>query len=149
MLSPHIVAPFWDDIDITKGGTIYYRQDTDPALVEQLEKEIAIQYPEVSSFHPLLVFVATWDSVAAYSSSFDGLVNTFQVAIATDGMETFVRFSYGDIQWGGPETLIGLSAGDGRNFITHPASLSSFVLSLDNTTFTYQAGRKLYQIACS
>ena len=142
VLSPQIIAPFWDDIDVTKGGTIYYRPDTDPALAERLGKEISIQYPEAASFYPSLVFVATWDSVAAYNRSLAGLFNTFQAAVVSDGIKTFVRFSYGDLQWGGLETSIGLSAGDGLNFINHPASLSSYVLSLDDSTFTYQAGRK-------
>lgn len=91
------------------------------------------------------MFVATWDRVAAYSLSFgtDGLVNTFQVSLVSDGTRTFVRFSYGDIQWGGSRTLIGVSAGNGLNFTTHPASLTSSVLLLDNTTVIYKADSKL------
>ena len=70
-------------------------------------------------------------------------MNTFQVVVASNGIWTFVRFSYSNIQWGGPNTLIGVSAGDRVNFITHPASLSSSVLSLDNTTTTYRVDGKL------
>ena len=38
--------------------------------------------------------------------------NTFQAVIATDGLETFVIFIYGDIEWGNRAT-IGFNAGDG------------------------------------
>ena len=135
--SPPIIAPFWDDIDITRGGTIYYRQDSNSTITELVQKALVSKYPEAASFHPSLVFVATWDRVEAYRSSDRGFVNTFQVVIASDGTWTFVRFSYGDIQWGGHTTLIGVSAGDRVNFVTHPASKTSSVLLLYNTTTTY------------
>ena len=143
VFSPPIIAPFWDDVDVTEGGTIYYRQDSDPAVVEQVQQEIASHYPEAKSFRPSLVFVATWDRVEPYDFVARGLVNTFQVVVVSDGTWTFVTFSYGNIQWGGSNTLIGISAGDRINFITHPASLSSSVLSLDNTTTTYRVDGKL------
>ena len=142
--SPPLIAPFWDDVDVTssRGGAIHYRQDITSPIAKQIQQDIYIHFPSIGFFYPSLVFVATWDRVAAYSSDFRGLVNTFQVVVASDGRLTFVRFSYGDIQWGGSSTLIGVSAGDRINFITHPASLSSSVLSLDNTTTTYKVGSK-------
>ena len=136
--SPPIIAPFWDDVDITRGGTIYYRQDSNFKIIEIVQKALASEYPEAASFQPSLVFVATWDRVQPYEFDIRGFVNTFQVVIASDaGTRTFVRFSYGDIQWGGVTTLIGVAAGDRVNFVTHPASQSSSVLSLYNTTATY------------
>ena len=133
-----IIAPFWDDVDVLKGGTIFYRQDFNSSVANQVQQEIYTQFPDVGFFYPSLVFVATWDRVAAFSSSFRGRFNTFQAIIASDGGRTFVRFNYGNIQWGGSSTLIGVSAGDGVNFITHSASLSSSVLLLDNTATTYR-----------
>ena len=105
-------------------------------------QEISSQHPEAKFFHPSLVFVATWDRVAAFSSDFSGLVNTFQVTIVSNGTWTFVRFSYGDIQWGGADTLIGVSAGDRSNFVTHPASLSQSALLLDDTSVIYRFDSK-------
>ena len=138
--SPPIIAPFWDDVDIRKGGTIYYRQDFSSSTADRVQQEINTQFPDDGFFYPLLVFVATWDRVPAYL--FSGRYNTFQVIIVSDGERTFVKFNYGDIQWGGSRTLIGVSAGNRVNFITHPASLSSSVLSLDNTTATYKIDSK-------
>ena len=155
VISPHppLIAPFWDRVDVTRGGTIYYRQDNTLPIAKQIQQDISIQFPSIGFFYPSLVFVATWDRVAAvsYLTNFRGLVNTFQVIIASNGMLTFVRFNYGDIQWGSLHTLIGVSAGDGINFITHPPSLSSHahVQSLDNTTTTYKVDSKFasYRLA--
>ena len=143
VFSPPIVAPFWDLVDIRTGGTIYYRQDFNSSVADQIQQDIHTQFPDVGFFYPSLVFVATWDRVAQYFgflSTSDH--NTFQVVLASDGGRTFVRFNYGDIQWGGFITLIGVSAGDRVNFITHPASLSSSVLLLDDTTITYRIDSK-------
>ena len=142
--SPPLIAPLWDDVDVTRGGTVYYRQDNTLSIADQVKQDIynATFFPDVDFFYPSLVFIATWDRVAACSSDFRGLVNTFQVIVASNGRLTFVRFIYGDIQWGGSRTLIGVSAGNRVNFITHPASLNSSVLSLDNTTITYKVDSK-------
>ena len=139
--SPPIIAPFWDDVDIRAAGTIFYRQDFSSSVADQVQQEIYAQFPDIGFFYPSLVFVATWDRVATLPH-FSGRLNTFQAIIASDGVRTFVRFNYGDIQWGGSTTLIGVSAGDGINFITHPASLSSSVLLLDNTATTYRIDSK-------
>ena len=141
--SPPIIAPFWDDININNGGVIYYRQDFSSLAADLVRQEVSSQYPEVGSFYPSLVFVATWDRVAAFSSDFSGLLNTFQVVIGSDGSLTFVEFIYGDIEWGGSSTLIGVSAGDGFNFISHPTSLSLNIISIDGTSVTYRVDSKL------
>ena len=138
--SPPIIAPFWDDINIVVGGVIYYRQEFDPFIVDLVREGVASQFPEVGSFFPSLVFVATWDRVAPFGAP-SGF-NTFQTVIASDGSRTFVMFTYGDIQWGGSRTLIGVSAGDTLNFITHPASLSPSVVFLNGTNVTYRIDRE-------
>ena len=146
ILSPPIIAPFWDDVDIRNGGTIFYRQDFNLSVADKVQQDIYTQFPDVGFFYPSLVFLATWDSVAAFLSDFSGRFNTFQTIIASDGEKTFVRFSYGDIQWGGSSTLIGISAGNRTNSITHPASMSSSILLIDNTATTYRIDSKLYDL---
>ena len=137
--SPPIIAPFWDDINILNGGMIYYRQEFSSIVANLIQQEVSSQFPEVDlTFYPTLVFVATWDRVAAFDSSFSGRSNTFQTVIASDGALTFIRFIYGDIEWGSSSTLIGVSAGDRLNFITHPASLSSSVVFVAGTNVTYR-----------
>ena len=147
VFSPPIIAPFWDDINIRDGGMIYYRQEFNSSVADLVAQDLSTRYPEVGFFYPSLVFVATWDRVASFYSNFGGLYNTFQVIIASDGSRSFVKFIYGDIEWGGSSTLIGVSAGDGLNFVTHPASLSSNVLLLDDTNVTYRIDCKLLVVS--
>jgi hypothetical protein len=94
--SPPIIAPFWNDVDIRRGGTIYYRQDSNSTITELVQKAVTSEYPEAASFQPSLVFVATWDRVEQFNSNDRSPVNTFQVVVVSDGTWTFVRFNYGD-----------------------------------------------------
>ena len=129
-------------MNVAESGTIFYRQDYDPLLVERLRQEISAEYPEAEFFRPSLVFIVTWDRVAPYHPGFQDLRNTFQAVIASDGIMTFVLFNYGTIRWGGVATLIGVTAGDQVNFFTHPASFSTHVLALDDTRITYRVDRE-------
>ena len=139
--SSPIIAPFWDDINIVDGGVIYYRQVFDRLILDQVQLEVLSRYPEVGFFFPSVVFVATWDRVAQFGAR-NGLFNTFQAIITSDGAVSFVNFTYGDIQWVGQSTLIGVSAGDGLNFVTHPASLSPNILFLNGTNISYRIDSK-------
>ncbi len=68
------MAPFWSDVDINKGGEIYW--DLDPAAG---------------------TVTITWDGVAPYSGSG---TNSFQVVLTSTGSGDFlVEYIYEDIQW--------------------------------------------------
>ena len=129
--SPPIIVPFWNDIDVRVDGTIFYRRDTDPNSINLANQAVRSLFPEFPEFDASLLFVATWDRVARFGE-FTGLANTFQAVIASDGTNSFVRFTYGNIEWGDGDTLIGVSAGDRINFITHPLSLTPNVTSIDD-----------------
>ena len=112
-MSPPLIAPFWADFDLTKGGAVYYRQTTDPEIIRQIS-DTASQltgYP----FNPTIAFIATWDLVPAFDGRLEGLTNTFQVILATNGSRSFVGFIYGDIQWT-RNVVIGFNAGDGGGY---------------------------------
>ena len=150
--SPPIIAPFWDDVNTRSGGTIYYRQDTSPTVADLVNGAVRDLYPTLAPpFQASLVFVATWDRVAPFINPSARGVNTFQAVIASDGSRSFVRFTYGDIQWGGDtmSTLIGVSAGDQTNFIMHPLSLTENITSIANTAVTYRIDGKLASLQCS
>ena len=91
VFSPPLIAPFWDDVDVTRGGTIYYRQDNTSSIAEQIQQNISLQFHNIDLFYPSLVFIATWDRVASYRNR--EAVNTFQVVVASDGTRTFVKFN--------------------------------------------------------
>ena len=68
------IAPFWSDVDINKGGEIYW--DLDPTAG---------------------TFTVTWHDVAPYSGSG---TNSFQMILTDIGGGNFsVEFIYEDIQW--------------------------------------------------
>ena len=52
----------------------------------------------------------------AFDGRLQGLTNTFQVVLATNGTHSFVAFIYGDIQWTTDDAQIGFYAGDGGGF---------------------------------
>lgn len=62
------VAPYWGDVDNVLSGDIFYRQTTDPALLEDISKDITQYFPK-SPFTATWALVATWDHVAYYGST--------------------------------------------------------------------------------
>ena len=118
--SPPLIAPYFHDVDLNSGGTIFYRQTTDDNHLSSIGTFINL-LTELSDFNPSLLFVATWFQVAPYSGTGEIGQNTFQAVLATDGETSIVGFIYGDIQWGqGAE--IGFNAGDGVSFLSVPPS---------------------------
>ncbi|XP_069105864.1 protein mesh-like [Argopecten irradians] len=66
--SRRIIAPFWADVDIRNGGTVWYRETTDSSILQRATDEVRLYYPSQTSFRADWVFVATWDNVAFYGS---------------------------------------------------------------------------------
>ena len=75
--------------------------------------------PLVSRFQfaPTLAFIATWAAVPAFDGRLQGLTNTFQVLLATNGTHSFAGFAYSDIQWTS-DAEIGFNAGDGGGYFS-------------------------------
>ena len=148
LYSPPLIAPFWDDVDITKGGNITYRGVTDDDTLDNIRQEIFIQYPELGNARPSYVFLATWEHVPPSSAiASSNHRNTFQAYIATNGSWSVVRFCYGSIDWASNSTVIGVSAGGFRaqEYVTHPASLNSHaVRQLNGSTVFYRIDRGIY-----
>ena len=145
LFSPPIIAPFWDNIDITNGGNITYRQVSDNNTLQKIHQEISTLYPGLGNARPRLVFLATWEHVPsnhAIAPSTDR--NTFQVYVASNGTWTIVRFCYGVIEWATNSTLIGVSAGgfNAQDYVTHPVSLNGqAVKQLSGSTTFYRIDR--------
>ena len=112
-ISPPLIAPFWADFDLRRGGSVFYRQTTDADILQQISLSVS-QIGDLQ-FTPTLAFIATWAGVPAFDGRFRGLENTFQAVLATNGNQSFVAFIYRDIQWGG-NVQIGFNAGDGRGY---------------------------------
>ena len=102
--------------------------------------------PVFLAFTPTLLFIATWDRVAPFSSvGSPSDRNTFQVILATDGFTSTVIFNYGDIQWG-ERAEIGFNAGDGVGFLRVPSSGSNATLDIETQSNVGVPGQFFYRV---
>ncbi len=63
-----LVAPFWHDgVDTQFGGRIYYRETSNPLLVQQFNSEVK-NVTDIDSFAPTSLFIATWLRVPPHYS---------------------------------------------------------------------------------
>ena len=72
-----IIAPFWADVDTSRGGTVWYRVSKNPSDLRRANQEVRISFQECVDFESKWVLVSTWDNVAYYGrgSKFQNLVS--------------------------------------------------------------------------
>eukprot|EP00057_Strongylocentrotus_purpuratus_P013740 XP_011668214.1 PREDICTED: uncharacterized protein LOC583108 [Strongylocentrotus purpuratus] len=147
-----IIAPFWADVDTRNGGTLSYRQvlrsaENDRVFLEA-DEIIRASFVDMRDFLSSWIFIATWDSVAHFSSSGE-LRNSFQAVMVTDGRYSFVIFNYGDINWaasgGGTPAQVGFNDGDGVNFYSVPGSRTAAVIDIATTSNIGVSGRWVFR----
>ena len=66
-----IIAPYWGDVDTRGTGQIFYRQTTDPNLLDRASRDIQAAYPLVKNVVITNLFIATWDAVGYYNRQTD------------------------------------------------------------------------------
>lgn len=95
-----IIAPFLADIDTSMSGNIYYRETQDPSILGVAERLVRKSFNTHSTFNPQSMFIVTWDSVGHYQNQYSK-VNSFQLVLVTDGLNSFAIFLYDDngINW--------------------------------------------------
>ena len=71
-----LVAPFWADVDTRNGGDVFYRETTDPSLLQQATDHVTATYVDQQNFRATWLFIATWNEVAFYGASD---INSFKV----------------------------------------------------------------------
>lgn len=133
------ILPFWIDINVRAGGSIFYRETSNATLLEKARLLVVYSYcvnsvfsSEVADFVPVSLFIATWDSVAPFDSSLTGF-NTFQVVLVTDGATSFVLYFYEDLQWG-DGAQIGFNAGDGERQLIVTETVSEATSNFDSSS---------------
>ncbi|KAL5015499.1 hypothetical protein ScPMuIL_009769 [Solemya velum] len=157
-----LIAPFWGDVDTERGGTIWYRESTDPILLNRATADVRRYFPDQIRFSAAWVFIATWENVPFYGASNTGLSNrnTFQVILITDGRHSFTVFMYNRIEWttgsasgghqdtglGGTPAQVGFNAGDGINFYTVEESRTLEIINIPNLTNVNEPGIFAFQI---
>lgn len=95
-----IIAPFYSNVDISHAGSITYHETDNPTLLKRVTDTIHNTFSDAEEFRPLSLFIVTWSGVG-YHKNGTNKVNTFQVAISTDGDESYAEFLYPEngIQW--------------------------------------------------
>ncbi len=69
LFGPILIAPFWDDINIGQGGSIFFRFSDDEQLLVVVEMLIREAFG--SDFSPAMLFIATWDRVPEFGGFSD------------------------------------------------------------------------------
>lgn len=94
------IAAFYTNVDTTEDGAVYFRETNEPRVLSKGEESVQNNFPEYYDFKPTSVFVSTWLDVP-YTSRIRDRRNSFQVAIISNGTESFVELLYPerDIQW--------------------------------------------------
>jgi fibulin 1/2 len=143
-----LLAPFWVDVDIRKEGHVWYglhgnNLDNNNNITNRASDLIHQLRPQHSDFRAQAVYVATWEKVPNFpDGSTDSqdensiLKNTFQAAVITDFENTFLTYCYIDIEYSGRQqsAVVGYSAGDGRQFLNQPGSLSEDIVSVSQVS---------------
>lgn len=61
-----MIAALLGDLDNTDGqGTVYFRQDSSPAVLSQAAKHIRQAFPADTGVEPISTVVVTWENMAA------------------------------------------------------------------------------------
>ncbi len=79
-----LVAPFWHDANTYLGGKIYYRETSDPVLLQQFNKEVK-NVTDIDCFAPTALFIATWLRVPPFSHFFSQVGKAYILISLTKG----------------------------------------------------------------
>lgn len=99
-LDDPVIAPLYTHVDAKGSGTVFYSETNDPEIISRARGMIRNSYKNITDFIPSHVFIVTWLDVGYFDAKNDK-VNTYQVAISSNGTHSFVEFLYpnGGIQW--------------------------------------------------
>ncbi|XP_052256418.1 nidogen-1-like [Dreissena polymorpha] len=96
-----LIAAYMADIDLSDAGQVFYRETNDEALLQRAGMDVQAHFSQFPSFEPLGLFIATWEGVVPYGSQNTSQVNTFQIVVASDALNSFAIFNYldGGLVW--------------------------------------------------
>jgi len=66
-----IIAPFWADADVRGTGRVFYRQTTDPSLLDRATSEIRAAFPMDEYFSLTNLLIISWDAIGYYDRGTD------------------------------------------------------------------------------
>ncbi|XP_012343370.1 nidogen isoform X2 [Apis florea] len=99
-LDDPVIAPLYTHVDTRGSGRVYYVETDAAEVLARAGAMVRSAFTDAADFVPSHVFVATWVDVGYYNGKSDK-VNTYQVAISSNGTHSYVELLYPDdgIQW--------------------------------------------------
>uniref|UniRef100_A0A914V6F4 Sushi, nidogen and EGF-like domain-containing protein 1 n=1 Tax=Plectus sambesii TaxID=2011161 RepID=A0A914V6F4_9BILA len=153
-----MIEPFWGDIDIRFTGDIFYRESFDTSVLRKAISEVASAFPDSQNVQLKWVYVITWFNVTFYPGTYNPR-NTFQVALTTDGIQSFAIFYYNNITWttgtstggntsglGGTPAQAGFDAGDGKTLFMIPGSCMDDIITIGDRSNVDSPGKWLFRV---
>ncbi|XP_013187804.1 nidogen [Amyelois transitella] len=151
------IAAFYTNVDTTESGEIYYRETDEVHVLSKAEESVQNNFHDYYDFKPKSVFIATWIDVTYKSHGNSKPKNSFQIAIISNGTESFAEFLYPEreIQWIQRETddpsirdakaQAGLVAEDGRVYALRGSGSDQIrnVMVLSNA---HEPGKYIFRI---
>ncbi|XP_058796968.1 nidogen [Phymastichus coffea] len=99
-LDDPVIAPLYTHVDIRASGSIYYEETNASDVISRASNLVRSSFKNASNFVPTHIFIATWLDVGYFHEKKDK-INSFQVAISSNGNESYAELLYPDngIQW--------------------------------------------------
>ncbi|XP_039634453.1 alpha-tectorin isoform X5 [Perca fluviatilis] len=158
--SRSFIAPLWADVHNGIRGDVFYRETTEPEILERATQDVRKYFKNMPTFTATWAFITTWHQVTFYGGSQTTPVNTFQTVLISDGVASFSMFNYGEITWstgtasggdpltglGGTTAQSGFNGGDIGHFFNLPGSRSNDVVNIEQTTNVNTPGRWLFRV---
>jgi hypothetical protein len=147
--SKSLIAPFWTDVS-SKNGENYYRIATDLNTLKRIHNEIE-RIPENSSnFLPKWAAVVTWHKIQAFNHKRFDFENSLQLILASDSIQSYVLFNYGNLTWPNPkvkvEVVSGYNLGDNINFFEMNESFSTNITDLQYKSNVDFPGKWIFRV---
>uniref|UniRef100_A0A914PBJ6 Uncharacterized protein n=1 Tax=Panagrolaimus davidi TaxID=227884 RepID=A0A914PBJ6_9BILA len=142
------------------GDAIYFRESFDVKDLSQAESEVTNAFPNLYGIKLKSVFIVTWFNVTFYDVTKHPWErrNTFQSAIATNGIYSFAIFYYNEITWttgdksngtngvGGTPAQAGFDAGDGKNRLMLGGSCENEILTIGKRSNVNSPGKWIFRV---
>ncbi|XP_060821543.1 nidogen-like isoform X2 [Bombus pascuorum] len=99
-LDDPVIAPLYTHVDTSSSGRVYYGETDAPTVLARAGGMVRSAFTDAADFVPTHVFLATWLAVGYYNGKSDK-VNTYQVAISSNGTHSYVELLYPEngVQW--------------------------------------------------
>ncbi|XP_043265975.1 nidogen isoform X2 [Colletes gigas] len=99
-LDDPVIAPLYTHVDTRGSGRVYYGETDSPDVLARAGGMVRSAFKDAADFMPTHVFIATWLDVGYFNKGSDK-VNTYQVAVASNGTHSYTELLYPDngIQW--------------------------------------------------